>query len=62
ALKDEMKKEYQALDMCVVLDSIIRTPTIKEDNEVLKVVNNATLGCNERLALVEEKYKVLTEA
>lgn len=55
ALKDELKKGNQALNMCTALDVIIRIRTLGEDNEVLKAMKDETLGHADRLALVKEK-------
>ncbi|KAH9293873.1 hypothetical protein KI387_040921 [Taxus chinensis] len=61
-LKDELKRADQALNLCAVPDAIIRTRTLVEDNEVLKVMKDETLGCTERLALVKQKCEALAAA
>ncbi|KAH9301045.1 hypothetical protein KI387_012628, partial [Taxus chinensis] len=50
-LKDELKKSDQALNLCAAPEVIIRIRTLVEDNEVLAVMKDETLGCAERLAL-----------
>lgn len=51
-LQEEMKKDYQALNICAP-EVVIRIRTMDEDNEVLKVMKDKTLGCVEILALVK---------
>ncbi|KAH9322692.1 hypothetical protein KI387_017331, partial [Taxus chinensis] len=58
-LKDELKKVDMKLNICIEPDIIIKTRTLEEENEVLKVVKNETCGCEERLALVTEKRNAL---
>ncbi|KAH9321904.1 hypothetical protein KI387_016543, partial [Taxus chinensis] len=55
-LKNELKTTYLTLNMCVAPNVIINTRTMVEEDEVMKSVNNETLGCVERLTLIAEKH------
>ncbi|KAH9313800.1 hypothetical protein KI387_022427, partial [Taxus chinensis] len=58
-LQDELKKVDQALNICATPEVVIRIRTIIEDNEVLKVMKDETLGHAEILALVKKKCEAL---
>ncbi|KAH9331298.1 hypothetical protein KI387_003406, partial [Taxus chinensis] len=61
-LKEEMKNEYLDQNMCADLDVIIKIRTLVEENAVLIVNNAEIVGCEERIALLVEKYDTLVAA
>ena len=53
ALHEVLKKEDQALNICIAPETLINIKTLKENNEVPKVMKDETLGRMERFSKVK---------